>query len=93
MLYFLGPVFSPCFPEKRVKENVFVIFVIFSQITGDHNLTQLHLDTGLVQCQTYILLNSTFANEHPDIAAFITNLCPNNCSSNGICTSGMKKYK
>lgn len=71
----------------------FVIFVIFSQITGDHNLTQLHLDTGLVQCQTYILLNSTFANEHPDIAAFITNLCPNNCSSNGICTSGMKKYK
>ncbi|XP_065927240.1 von Willebrand factor D and EGF domain-containing protein isoform X2 [Magallana gigas] len=57
-------------------------------ITGDHNLTQLHLDTGLVQCQTYILLNSTFANEHPDIAAFITSLCPNNCSSNGICTSG-----
>lgn len=62
-------------------------------MTGDQNLTQLHLDTGLGQCQTYILLNSTLANEHADIAAFITNLCPNNCSSNGICTLGMKKCK
>lgn len=62
-------------------------------MTGDHNLTQLHLDTALVQCQAYILLNSTLENENPEVATITTNLCLNNCSNIGICTLGMKVKK
>lgn len=36
-------------------------------MTGNPNLTQLHLDTALAQCQTYILLNSTLEREQPDV--------------------------
>lgn len=63
---------------------------MFSKMTGDQNLTQLHLDTALGQCQAYILLNSTLVNEYPNVAMTITNLCPNNCSKRGVCTSGME---
>eukprot|EP00105_Crassostrea_gigas_P015202 XP_011432123.1 PREDICTED: von Willebrand factor D and EGF domain-containing protein [Crassostrea gigas] len=57
-------------------------------MTGNHNLTQLHLDTALRQCQNYILLNDTAVNEHPDVTTVIVNLCPNNCSNRGVCSSG-----
>ena len=63
---------------------------LFCQMTGDRNLTQLHLDTALGQCQTYILLNSTLQNDSPDLTIIIVNLCPNNCSSKGVCAKGMK---
>lgn len=43
-------------------------------MTGNHNLTQLHLDTALGQCQTYILLNSTLVEEHPDITLVIVKI-------------------
>ncbi|XP_078340873.1 von Willebrand factor D and EGF domain-containing protein-like [Crassostrea virginica] len=57
-------------------------------MTGEHNLTQLHLDTALGQCQAYILLNSTLQSEHPDITTLVINLCPNNCSKRGACSEG-----
>ena len=57
-------------------------------MTGDHNLTQLHLDTALGQCQAYILLNSTLQSEHPDVTTLIINLCANNCSNKGACLEG-----
>lgn len=62
-------------------------------MTGNHNLTQLHLDTALGQCQTYILLNHTAVNEHPDVTTVIVNLCPNNCSNRGVCSSGKHTQK
>lgn len=66
------------------------IFPVQTNLTDDlnHNLTQLHLDTALGQCQTYILLNSTLVDEHPDVTLVIVNLCPNNCSNRGVCLSG-----
>nr|XP_022287798.1 uncharacterized protein LOC111100335 [Crassostrea virginica] len=57
-------------------------------MTGEHNLTQLHLDTALGQCQAYILLNSTLQSEHPDMTMLVINLCPNNCSNRGVCSEG-----
>nr|XP_022290011.1 von Willebrand factor D and EGF domain-containing protein-like [Crassostrea virginica] len=57
-------------------------------MTGDHNLTQLHLETALEQCQAYILLNSTLRSEHPDVTTLIMDLCPNNCSNRGSCSTG-----
>nr|XP_022287793.1 von Willebrand factor D and EGF domain-containing protein-like isoform X2 [Crassostrea virginica]XP_022287794.1 von Willebrand factor D and EGF domain-containing protein-like isoform X2 [Crassostrea virginica] len=57
-------------------------------MTGEHNLTQLHLDTALGQCQAYILLNSTLQSEHPDMTTLVINLCPNNCSNRGVCSEG-----
>lgn len=62
-------------------------------MTGNHNLTQLHLDTALRQCQNYILLNDTAVNEHPDVTTVIVNLCPNNCSNRGVCSSGKHTHK
>nr|XP_022311532.1 von Willebrand factor D and EGF domain-containing protein-like [Crassostrea virginica] len=57
-------------------------------MTGDHNLTQLHLETALGQCKAYILLNSTLQSEHPDVTTLIMDLCPNNCSKRGLCSKG-----
>ena len=57
-------------------------------MTGDHNLTQLHLETALGQCQAYILLNSTLQSEHPDVTTLIMDLCPYNCSNRGLCSKG-----
>lgn len=58
-------------------------------MTGDHNLTQLHLDTALGQCQAYITLNSTLEKEQPEVSLIVINLCPNNCSNRGICSEGI----
>nr|XP_022287219.1 von Willebrand factor D and EGF domain-containing protein-like [Crassostrea virginica] len=57
-------------------------------VTGDHNLTKLHLDTALGQCQEYVLLNSTLQDENPAVTTIIINLCPNNCSNRGVCSGG-----
>nr|XP_022339990.1 von Willebrand factor D and EGF domain-containing protein-like isoform X1 [Crassostrea virginica]XP_022339999.1 von Willebrand factor D and EGF domain-containing protein-like isoform X1 [Crassostrea virginica] len=57
-------------------------------MTGEHNLTQLHLDTALGLCQAYILLNSTLQSEHPDMTTLVINLCPNNCNNRGVCSEG-----
>nr|XP_022317659.1 von Willebrand factor D and EGF domain-containing protein-like [Crassostrea virginica] len=57
-------------------------------VTGDHNLTKLHLDTALRQCQEYVLLNSTLQDENPAVTTIIINLCPNNCSNRGVCSGG-----
>lgn len=62
-------------------------------MTGTPNLTQLHMDTALAQCQTYILLNSTLEREQPDVTKVIVNLCPNNCSNKGVCSSGKQIRK
>ena len=71
-----------------IKISQFLLLCFFPQMTGDHNLTQLHLNTALGQCQAYILLNSTLQSEHPDVTTLIINLCPNNCSNRGFCSEG-----
>lgn len=62
-------------------------------MTGDQNLTQLHLDTALGQCQAYITLNSTLENEQPEVSMIVINLCPNNCSNRGVCSQGTCSWK
>ncbi|XP_061171058.1 von Willebrand factor D and EGF domain-containing protein-like [Saccostrea echinata] len=57
-------------------------------MTGNENLTTLHVDTALGQCQAYILLNSTLEKEQPEVTINIVNLCQNNCSNRGICSRG-----
>ena len=58
------------------------------KMTGEHSLTQLHLDTALGQCQAYMLLNATLQSEQPDVTTLVINLCPNNCSNRGVCSDG-----
>nr|XP_022293342.1 von Willebrand factor D and EGF domain-containing protein-like [Crassostrea virginica] len=70
------------------SNETFVNCISDLTVTGEQSLTQLHLDTALGQCQTYILLNSTLQAEHPDITTIIINLCPNNCSNRGVCSGG-----
>ena len=65
------------------------MLIYCSQVTGDHNLTKLHLDTALRQCQEYVLLNSTLQDENPAVTTIIINLCPNNCSNRGVCSGGI----
>ena len=62
------------------------------KMTGEHSLTQLHLDTALGQCQAYMLLNATLQSEQPDVTTLVINLCPNNCSNRGVCSDGNVKF-
>lgn len=57
-------------------------------MTGDENLTQLHVETALGQCKEYIFYNSSLQKQLPDIVYNITAFCPKNCSSKGVCNEG-----
>nr|XP_022293366.1 von Willebrand factor D and EGF domain-containing protein-like [Crassostrea virginica] len=63
--------------------------IIDLTMTGELRLIQLHLDTALGQCQEFILLNYTLQTENPNITTIVVNLCPNNCSNNGLCSEGI----
>ncbi|XP_061167273.1 uncharacterized protein LOC133176126 [Saccostrea echinata] len=57
-------------------------------MTGDINITKIHIEAALEQCSTFVVLNSTFQEVEPDITYRIESLCENNCSGNGICNTG-----
>ncbi|XP_062609644.1 uncharacterized protein LOC134271468 [Saccostrea cucullata] len=57
-------------------------------MTEDLNITKIHVEAALVQCSTFVVLNSTFQEVKPDITYRIKSICENNCSGNGICNSG-----
>lgn len=59
-------------------------------MTGDENLTQLHVETALGQCKEYIFYNSSLQKQLPDIVYNITAFCPKNCSSKGVCIEGIE---
>ncbi|XP_061167222.1 von Willebrand factor D and EGF domain-containing protein-like [Saccostrea echinata] len=57
-------------------------------MTGDNNITKIHIEATLQQCSSLVLFNSTFQEEQPDVTHLIESLCPNNCSGNGECNEG-----
>ncbi|XP_056007282.1 uncharacterized protein LOC125666050 [Ostrea edulis] len=57
-------------------------------MTGDNNITKVHIEAALEQCSTLVLFNTSFQTEQPEIAYQVESLCPNNCSENGICSQG-----
>ncbi|XP_062603868.1 von Willebrand factor D and EGF domain-containing protein-like [Saccostrea cucullata] len=58
------------------------------KITGITELAKIHLEEILQTCSAFILVNSTFQEENPEVTYEIQTLCPWNCSGNGICNSG-----
>lgn len=58
-------------------------------MTGNENLTKLHVETALAQCKEYISYNSSLQTEQPTIAYSILALCSKNCSNNGMCNEGI----
>ncbi|XP_062603711.1 uncharacterized protein LOC134265508, partial [Saccostrea cucullata] len=57
-------------------------------MTGDVNITKIHIEAALEQCSTFVVLNATFQETEPEITYRIESLCENNCSGNGVCNSG-----
>ncbi|XP_048770271.2 von Willebrand factor D and EGF domain-containing protein-like isoform X2 [Ostrea edulis] len=57
-------------------------------MTGDDNITRIHIEAALEQCTNFIVLNTTLQEEEPEITYQLTHLCPGNCSGNGYCNDG-----
>ncbi|XP_062579694.1 von Willebrand factor D and EGF domain-containing protein-like [Saccostrea cucullata] len=57
-------------------------------MTGDENLTTLHVETALDQCKEYIYYNSTLQTDKKEIVTTISMLCSKNCSNRGYCNQG-----
>ncbi|XP_062579358.1 von Willebrand factor D and EGF domain-containing protein-like [Saccostrea cucullata] len=58
------------------------------RMTGDDNLTQIHVEAALQQCSTFVLLNATLQEAEPEVTYTIQNLCPSNCTGHGTCNGG-----
>ncbi|XP_061170736.1 uncharacterized protein LOC133180186 [Saccostrea echinata] len=58
------------------------------RMTGDDNLTQIHVEAALQQCSTFVLLNATLQESEPEVTYTIQNLCPSNCTGHGTCDGG-----
>ncbi|XP_056001131.1 uncharacterized protein LOC125656824 [Ostrea edulis] len=56
-------------------------------LTGDPNVTSLHIESALNVCQTLVGLNLTL-QENSTITYEILSICPNNCSGQGECSAG-----
>nr|XP_034320108.1 uncharacterized protein LOC117687527 isoform X18 [Crassostrea gigas] len=57
-------------------------------MTGDHNITAIHVEAALQQCVTFVGLNTTLQNANPVVTTSIQSLCPSNCSGHGDCNKG-----
>lgn len=60
-------------------------------MTGDYNITAIHVEAALQQCVTFVSLNTTLQNANPVVTTSIQSLCPSNCSGHGVCNKGMSK--
>lgn len=60
-------------------------------MTGDNNITAIHVDAALQQCVTFVGLNLTLKNANFAVTTSLQNLCPSNCSGHGVCKEGMLK--
>lgn len=58
-------------------------------MTGDNNITAIHVEAALQQCVTFVGLNSTLQNANPTVTTSLQKLCPSNCSGHGVCKEGM----
>uniref|UniRef100_A0A8W8NV44 VWFD domain-containing protein n=1 Tax=Magallana gigas TaxID=29159 RepID=A0A8W8NV44_MAGGI len=57
-------------------------------MTGDYNITAIHVEAALQQCVTFVSLNTTLQNANPVVTTSIQSLCPSNCSGHGVCNKG-----
>lgn len=60
-------------------------------MTGDYNITAIHVEAALQQCVTFVGLNTTLQNANPVVTTSLQSLCPSNCSGHGDCNKGMSK--
>ncbi|XP_062570171.1 von Willebrand factor D and EGF domain-containing protein-like [Saccostrea cucullata] len=58
------------------------------EMTGDDNLTKIHVEAALEQCTTFVMLNATLQEAAPEVTYTVQNLCPSNCSNHGTCSGG-----
>lgn len=58
-------------------------------MTGDDNITSIHVEAALQQCVKFVQFNTTLQNAEPSVTYELTTLCPNNCSNKGICDKGV----
>lgn len=58
-------------------------------MTGDYNITAIHVEAALQQCVTFVGMNTTLQNYNPAAITSLQNLCPSNCSGHGVCKEGM----
>lgn len=57
-------------------------------MTGDYNITAIHVEAALQQCVTFVGLNTTLQNANSVVTASLQSLCPSNCSAHGVCIKG-----
>lgn len=58
-------------------------------MTGDVNITAVHVGSALHQCVNFISSNSTLQTTSPVVAKKLQALCPSNCSGRGVCFEGI----
>lgn len=57
-------------------------------MTGDVNITAVHVGSAIYQCVNFISSNSTLQTTSPVVAKKLQALCPSNCSGQGVCYEG-----
>ena len=71
----------------------FLTSVFALKMTGDDNITSIHVEAALQQCVTFVGVNSTLQQTNPVVTTNLQSLCPGNCSDNGFCTNGKIVYE
>ena len=61
-------------------------------MTGDDNITAIHIESALQQCVTFVGVNSTLQHTNPVVTTSLQSLCPSNCSNHGFCNLGNVNY-
>ncbi|XP_062587324.1 von Willebrand factor D and EGF domain-containing protein-like [Saccostrea cucullata] len=84
-----SPEYNTCQQHVNDLSNVTLSNCIEDiRMTGDDNLTQIHVEAALQQCSTFVLLNATLQEAEPEVTYTIQNLCPSNCTGHGTCDGG-----
>lgn len=70
-----------------------LISVFALKMTGDNNITSIHVEAALQQCVTFVSVNWTLQQTNPVVTSNLQSLCPGNCSNHGLCTKGKIVYQ
>nr|XP_022310403.1 uncharacterized protein LOC111115834 isoform X2 [Crassostrea virginica] len=71
-----------------LSNSSYVNCIIDLTMTGDVNITTLHVESAIQQCATFIKLNDTLQSTNPDVTNKLKSFCPRNCSYQGYCIKG-----
>nr|XP_022312815.1 uncharacterized protein LOC111117870 isoform X2 [Crassostrea virginica] len=71
-----------------LSNSSYVNCIIDLTMTGDVNITTLHVESAIQQCATFITLNDTLQTTNPDVTKKLKSFCPRNCSNHGYCIEG-----